>query len=127
MRLDPKVLAGAVVLFALTGLAARAAAPSAIVTWSAPTTYTDNSPIGAGEIKSYTVEWRRTAGGAVAGSVNVSAPALTATVPVACGTYVFDVIATAGAVSGAPSASVSFDSGIGCTPNPPTGLKVSKG
>jgi len=125
MRLSLMALCTAAMLFALSGVLAQAATPSAALSWTAPTTYTDGSPIISGELKTYTVEWRRSAGGALVGSLIVNAPAVTATVPVACGVYVFDVIATAVIASGATNP-VSFDSGVACTPNPPTGLKVSK-
>ena len=40
---------------------------------------------------------------------------------------VVTVLAVIAAVPSGASATLSFDSGVACTPNPPTGLKVSKG
>ena len=126
MRLDLITLCGAVAFLAMAAVVAQAVAPSAVVSWSPPTTYTDNSELPASAIKSYTVEWRRTAGGPLVGSQTVAAPNTTATIPVACGVYVFDVTVTVDLTSAA-SSGVNFDSQVKCTPNPPSGLKVSKG
>lgn len=118
-------------VFAAAGWVAGAAIPSASVSWKAPIQNADGTALSPGDIKSYLVEWRRTVGGSVVGSQVVVAPALTLSVPLSCGSYVFDVIATAQAAgndpaNSAPSATANYATGVTCTPNPPTGLTVSK-
>lgn len=107
-----------------------AATPAtATVSWTAPTTYTDGSPIGATDLTQYTVSWSRTIGGTPIGTQAVKVPATSAVVPVSCGGYYFTVTATAQLTGDAPATSLPttallFNSGVTCTPNPPGGPAV---
>ncbi len=102
--------------------------PSAVLSWTAPTTYSDTTPLPVAQIDHYTVSWSRISGGAVLGSLTVNG--LTASVPVVCGVMYFSVTATSTTSAVYPSATslpagpVSFDSGVPCTPtpNPPGAL-----
>lgn len=103
------------------------AAPVATVSWNAPTTYTDQSPVKSGDIASYIVSWSRPTG-PIIGSVTVTAPAVTTGVPVPCGSFVFTVSATTSATAlypnttSAQSNAAPYISGVTCTLNPPTSL-----
>jgi hypothetical protein len=95
-----------------------ASGTSATLTWTAPTQDTDGTPVGT--IDHYTVSWSRTAGGPVAGTMDVKT--LTATVPVSCGSMQFSVTATASGVTSDPAGPVAYATGVVCKPNPPSAL-----
>jgi len=127
MKIGWKVSALCTLLLALC-VTVFAAAPDATVTWTAPVAYADGSDLAVGTIDHYTITWSRAAGGAVLGSLDVKAPAVTASVPVACGTMYFSATVTTGASATYPAATsdpagpVPFVSTVSCKPNPPGGL-----
>lgn len=93
-----------------------AAGTTATVSWTAPTSYIDNTPLPATDIASYTVLW-------TGGSKTVTG--LSTTVPVPCGSQTFTVIVTTTATAkypsstSDPSAPITYASGVTCRPNPP--------
>jgi len=108
-----------------------AATPSATLTWTAPTAYTDGTALPAADIDHYTIGWARTATDALMGQQ--AATGLTASIPIACGSVVFWVSASTGAAAkypnqtSLPAGPVTYNSGIACVatkPNPPGGLTV---
>lgn len=107
--------------------AGHAAGTSATVSWNAPVSYTDGTAVASGDIASYTVKWS----GTVSGSTTVAGTALSAVVPVACGTVTFTVLATSGASAKYPNQSSGdsntavYATGVTCTLNPPTAVKAS--
>lgn len=117
-------------LLALASLAVVwAASPSAIVSWTTPTVYTDGSAMPASDIDHYTVSWTSAASNGVAiGSQQVKD--LTANIPIACGTVEITVTATTTSTAiypnttSTPAGPVSFVSGVNCAPNPPGALAV---
>ena len=114
---------------ALLATVALASGTTATVTWVAPTTYTDGTSVAATDIASYTVTWTGT-GSKTSGSLVVTAPALSATVPVACGSASFTVTVTASATAVYPGTSatssppVVYATGVTCSINPPTGVQA---
>lgn len=128
--LRKRILAG---LFLIAWVIAQAAGTTANLSWTLPVAYIDGSTLPASAIASTTVEWRRTASGAVVGSVTVVTPAITATVPnLVCGGFVFDAFVTLTATaavdpggSSAPSAQANYATGVTCSPNPPGALTVN--
>lgn len=108
-----------------------AAGTTAQVTWTMPTTYVDNSALPVSDILETVVEWRRTVGGPVEGSVRVAAPAVATTVPVACGDALFTAYVITKSTARFPSAvglpsspPVAYATGVACVPKAP-GLSVS--
>lgn len=106
-----------------------AAGTTAHLSWSAPTTYNDTSPLPATDIDHYTLTWAPPTGQpGPSGSVNVPGTATTATAPIPCGntTFTLSVTTTATAkypnATSAPTSPIPYASNISCTPNPPTGL-----
>lgn len=99
---------------------------SAVVTWSAPATYIDGTPLPAGDIDHYTVSWSPSGG--TAGVLAVKT--LSASIPVVCGTVHVSVSATTTAtavypnVTSEPAGPVPFVSAVQCAPNPPGALAV---
>ena len=110
---------------------ALAAGTSANLSWSPPLAYQDGTALKATDIAGYTIEWRASATGPVLGTQPAAASATSATVPVPCGSLVFDVTVTTTAsavypnATSGPSVAVPYASGVACTPNPPSGLKIS--
>lgn len=115
---------------ALLATAALASGTTATVSWAAPTTYNDGTAVGATDIASYTVTWVGS-GPKTSGTLVVSAPNVSAAVPVACGSASFTVTATAsatavypGSVSTSSSPPVVYATGVTCALNPPTGVQA---
>jgi hypothetical protein len=112
----------------LTVVAAWAAGRSATVTWSAPAAYAEDTALPATDIDHYTLSWVPAAGAGPSGSVDVKA--LTAVIPVTCGSVLFSVTVTTTAsavypnTTSAPVGPVPYASGIACAPNPPGALAV---
>lgn len=112
--------------------------PSATVTWTAPTAYLDGAALPATDIDHYTLTWSPAGSTPPAGSTTpaggtpgvLTVKALTATVPVVCGTVQFSVTATTSATALYPNTTssaagpVPFASGVSCAPNPPGALAV---
>lgn len=123
------VWVGLLLLMALAVVWAQSP-PSATVSWLAPIAYSGHDVLPATDIDHYTVSWSRTANGPVLGTVSVKAPALSAVVPVDCGTYQFSITITTGSGAVFPNAisdstgPVPFVSGVSCKPNPPGALAV---
>jgi hypothetical protein len=99
---------------------------AASVTWTAPATYVDGTPLPVGDIDHYTVSW--TPVGNTAGALSVKT--LAASVPIVCGTVQISVTVTTSATAvypnttSTPAGPVPFVSGIACAPNPPGALAV---
>lgn len=114
---------------ALLATVALASGTTATVSWLAPTTYNDGTPVGASDIASYTITWVGS-GAKTSGTLVVNAPALSTTVPVACGSASFTVTATASATavyagtSAASSPPATYATGVTCSLNPPTGVQA---
>jgi hypothetical protein len=111
---------------------ASAAGPNANLTWTLPTTYTDDSPLPAADIREVLIEWRRTAAGPLVGSVRVAGAVSAHTVPgLACGDFSFAVIVVTTATArypntqADPSAPAAYATGVACRPKPATGLGAS--
>lgn len=108
-----------------------AAGTSAKLSWIAPTTYSDNTPLPVADISSYTITWGPT--GVVsgpAGSTTVPAGTLATSVSVPCGSTAFTIAVTTTATAkypnttSGPTSPVPYASGVSCAPNPPSGLVV---
>ena len=104
--------------------------PTATVSWLAPSTYVDTTPISAGELDHYTLTWTSTVSGGPSGTMSLPGSSLSVIVPFACGSATFSLSVTTttsakypGATSGA-SSPVVYDSKVACAPNPPSGLGV---
>lgn len=118
-------------LFAPLFAATAFAGTSTTITWTPPTTYTDNTPMPAADLKNYTVTWTRPSSTAVVGTLNVAAPASGAVVnTLVCGKYNFTVSVTTTAAAAYPNATSAasnastFDTGINCLPNAPVLVTV---
>lgn len=105
---------------------ALAAGTTANLSWTAPTQYTDNTSIAAGELDHYTIAWAPQAGKTgPTGSLTVAGTLTSATVPVACGDVTFTLTVTTSATAKYPNATsgpagpVPYVSGVSCAPNPP--------
>jgi hypothetical protein len=135
-----EVLALLVFLVAVAILGAAMFAPRALaagtnanLTWTNPSTYTDESPLPASEIREILIEWRRTAAGPVVGSVRVAGAPQSHTVPgLACGDFVFtvSVVTTASArypstTSDPSSPPSAYATGIACRPKAATGVTAN--
>ncbi len=111
---------------------ANAAGTTANVSWTLPATYIDDSALPASDILETVVEWRRTAGGPVVGTVRVATPATSTAVPgLACGDFVFTAWVVTKASAKYPSATgqaytppVAYATGVACVPKAPS-LTVS--
>lgn len=127
MKNVPMRLLGGVALLSVA-LVWATSPPSATVTWTAPTAYLDGSVLPVADIDHYTLSWSPAGGSPTGGILTVKA--LTATVPVVCGTVQFTVTATTSATALYPNATsqatgpVPFASGVSCAPNPPGALAV---
>lgn len=127
---------GIVVAFMLTvafAPSALAAGTTANLSWTLPSTWSDGSTLSVSDLKETLIEWRRTAAGPVVGSVRVTAPASSVSVPgLACGDFVFTASAVAKSTalypnsqSASSSPPAAYATGVECRPNPPTGLTAS--
>lgn len=110
---------------------ARAAPPSANVSWTDPTAYVDGNALSSADIDHYTVTWSSVKTGLAGGSLTVKAPAtFPVVVPLSCGDYSFTVTVTTGAsalypnATSSPAGPVTFATGVTCAPNPVSGLTV---
>jgi hypothetical protein len=119
-------------LLAIVALFVTALAAAANLSWTVPTTYTDGEALPASQIAFYTINYAPATGQAgPAGTLKVSPPATTATVPVLCGSTSFTISVTTTAsatypnASSAQSSAVPYVTSITCTPNTPTGLTVT--
>lgn len=122
-------LAAAVVLLVIIGTQlARAAGPSATLTWTHPVAYTDGSALPVSEIKETLITWRRPNSAVIVGSVRVTAPANSRVVSgLACGNFTFTaqtVVKTLD-IQSDESSTVIYATGVQCAPNPPSGLVAS--
>ncbi len=123
----------------LASALAFAAGPTAQVSWTAPTQYTDGHAVAPTDIAFYTVLACETASPGTcltfkaAPATAGTAPPLSLIAPVSCGNYNFTVTATTTATAlypnetSAPSNVVPYATGITCTPNPPGGVTVTPG
>jgi hypothetical protein len=104
--------------------AANAAGTVAQLSWTHPTMRIDDTPLALSEIRETLIEWRRTAGGPIVGTLRVAAPANTASAPgLVCGDFVFSAATIANnGDSSAPTAPVAYTTEIRCVPKSPTGL-----
>jgi hypothetical protein len=108
---------------------AQAAGTSATVRWTIATQYTNGSALVATDIKETLIEWRIKGQSALAGSVRVAAPAVTTVVDLggaSCGAFNFvaKTVLKDAAVSAA-SATVPYDTGVSCLPNPPAAVTAT--
>jgi hypothetical protein len=105
---------------------AKAAGSVATVTWVHPVVYVDGSPLALADIKETIVTWRRPGSTTVTGSVHVAGPATSTTVNgLQCGNFEFTAATVVQTVSSVETAPTLYATGVTCTPNPPTGLKVT--
>lgn len=120
------VLAAIVACFILVKIA-RAAGPSATLTWEHPTTYTDGTALALADIKETLITWRRPDSATVVGSVRVAAPTTTTVVNgLACGNFSFTAVTVVKTNDqSAETNPVLYATGVRCLPNPPTGLGAS--
>lgn len=119
----------AAVISILTLSVSFAAGTSSNVSWVAPTTYNDGSPLNAADIDHYTLTWQPASGQVgPSGTLSIPGSALSAQVNVPCGSTTFTLSATTGAGARYPNATssstsgVPYASGVACAPNPPSGL-----
>lgn len=127
-KLSAFVGAIALAVLGLHAAPAEAAGTSSTVSWTLPTTFEDNSPIPAGELKETIIQWRRPGNATVVGSVHVAAPAVSTVVQgLTCGNFEFTGIAVVKTnnVTSSETAPVAYATGIQCRPNPPGGLGAS--
>lgn len=118
----------ALFLLAITA-PAFAAGTTANLTWTAPTQYTDGSPIAAGDLDHYTITWAPASGqSGPSGSITVAGNLSGSQVPVPCGGVSFTLTVTTGATAKYPNATsgpagpVPYVTGVTCGPNPPGAL-----
>ena len=105
---------------------AQAAGPSATLSWILATQNTDGSALDQTTITATRITWRRPGSTVVVGTIDVAAPALTVQVSgLTCGQFAFTaetvVTATVSAESAPPA---PYNTGVVCTPNPPSGLSA---
>ncbi len=114
---------GAVILFLIVfALFSRAfaAGPSATLSWTMATAYTNNAPIAAGAITATRINWMRHGQTAVVGTVDVPAPATTKIVQgLDCGQFDFTAQTLIGTTASIAAAAPVYDTKVECLPNPP--------
>ena len=128
-------LLGAIVLTLVTLVAvcpAIAAGTTATIIWTHPVAYTDGQPLPLNDIASTTVTWYRPGTTIPLGSVVITAPTATATIPgLVCGNFEFSAKTTVKSVPPYPGTTsnetnkAAYPTGIACAPNPPTGVTAS--
>lgn len=100
---------------------ASAVGTTANLSWTVPSTYTSGQAMPTTDISFYTINWT----GAFPGTLKVNAPAITANVPVPCGSVTFTITVTTTATAlypnttSAASNSVPYASGVTCVPTAP--------
>lgn len=126
MKLSWTLRGAALACLALTSLSI-ASGTNANLSWIAPTTYNDGTPLDA--IDHYTLTWSPATGQqGPSGSLNVPGSSTKITVNLPCGSTSFTVSVTTGpgarypSTTSSPTNPVPYATGVSCTPNPPTGL-----
>lgn len=115
------------ILFAALAFAAVlafAAGSSATLSWTLATANANGSTLDPATITATHIVWRRHGEAAVAGSLDVAAPAVTATVAgLDCSKFDFTAqTVVTGATSDESAPPVVYDTGVVCKPNPPGAL-----
>lgn len=123
------LLALLLIIAVLHPLPARAAGPSATLSWLLPTAYIDGSTLPAADIASVTVSWTRPGSTSVVGSVTVAGTATSTVVNnLVCGNFSFSATVTTTAsaanpnLTSGPSTAAAYATGVKCAPNPPGNL-----
>jgi hypothetical protein len=117
----------AIIIVIIASVSIAKAATSATITWVHPTTYTDGTALDVADIKETVIIWRRPGSTSVVGSVRVASPATSKVVSgLTCGSFNITAATVAtSSVSSAETAPVLYVTGVVCSPNPPTTLKVT--
>lgn len=121
----PLFLTVAIVGGLLYACQARAAGTSVTLNWVHPVQNTDNSALALADIKETLITWRRPNQSAIVGTVRVTAPATTVTVPnLTCGAFEFTAttVVKANNMTSDETAKVPYQTGVVCKPNPPSAV-----
>lgn len=120
---------GALAFTAFLAYAAYAAGTTATVSWTAPTAFTDNTPIPAGTITGYRVDAKpKNYAGAPISKTTAGTGTSTTIAGLICGNFDLTVVAlTASTESDPSSPPVNYATGVTCSnkPNPPTGVTAN--
>lgn len=103
------------VIAAFLSLSAGAAGTTAVMSWLAPTAYTDGSPLPVTDIATYTIAQVSDAG--VSKTTQVGGTAKTATISgLVCGKYALTIVVDTKKGTHSGPETVTYDTGIKCAP-----------